>query len=345
MSPTSFLPFPLTLTLSWLHHLEFLLKPSISTAPSQFLPLYKLFLPNSIPLPFFRCCWVTSVMSNFLQPYGSQSPSLLCPWDSPGKNTGVGCHALLHGIFPTQGLNQYLLHLFHWQAVSLPLVPPGKPLLPAAAAAKSLQSCPTLYDPIDGSPPGSPVPGILQARTLAWVDLPKMSPPQGSFPDSSRQSQSQSLCFWSTFFKHLSCTIHICICVFLPHYPVNQVYIWFTTILSRCLQSTKYKQVTGKSLMQRKTMLFPLHFCFLGLQGCWNRDRVLSAQSWDSNSKQWVGGRHLDVWGKEYERERSGERESKKSGGEALQEDSVSQMGSEVREGEAQDPGVAATWG
>ena len=38
----------------------------------------------------------------------------------------------------------------------------------AAAAAESLQSCPTLCDPIDGSPPGSPVPGILQARTLEW---------------------------------------------------------------------------------------------------------------------------------------------------------------------------------
>ena len=37
------------------------------------------------------------------------------------------------------------------------------------AAAKSLQSCPTLCDPIDGSPPGSPIPGILQARTLEWV--------------------------------------------------------------------------------------------------------------------------------------------------------------------------------
>ena len=41
----------------------------------------------------------------------------------------------------------------------------------AAAAAKSLQSCPTLYNPIDGSPPGSPVPGILQARTLEWVAI------------------------------------------------------------------------------------------------------------------------------------------------------------------------------
>ena len=46
----------------------------------------------------------------------------------------------------------------------------GKPMyMYAAAAAKSLQSCPTLWDPIDGSPTGSPVPEILQARTLEWV--------------------------------------------------------------------------------------------------------------------------------------------------------------------------------
>ena len=44
-------------------------------------------------------------------------------------------------------------------------------LLATSAAAKSLQSCPTLCDPIDGSPPGSPVPGILQARTLEWVAI------------------------------------------------------------------------------------------------------------------------------------------------------------------------------
>ena len=42
----------------------------------------------------------------------------------------------------------------------------------AAAAAKSLQSCPTLCDPIDRSPPGSPLPGILQARILEWVAMP-----------------------------------------------------------------------------------------------------------------------------------------------------------------------------
>ena len=48
--------------------------------------------------------------------------------DSPAKNTGVGCHALLQGIFPTRGSNPSLLYLLHWQAGSLPLGPPGKPL-------------------------------------------------------------------------------------------------------------------------------------------------------------------------------------------------------------------------
>ena len=44
-------------------------------------------------------------------------------------------------------------------------------LAAAAAAAKLLQSCPTLWNPIDGSPPGSAIPGILQARTLEWVSI------------------------------------------------------------------------------------------------------------------------------------------------------------------------------
>ena len=66
----------------------------------------------------------------------SQTPlsirfSRLCPWNSPGKNTRVGCHALLQGIFSTQGLKSSLLSLLHWQAGSLPLAPPEKlyPLL------------------------------------------------------------------------------------------------------------------------------------------------------------------------------------------------------------------------
>ena len=55
------------------------------------------------------------------------SPWLFCPWNSPGKNTGVGYHALLQGIFLTLALNPNLLHLQHWQAGSLPLVPPERP--------------------------------------------------------------------------------------------------------------------------------------------------------------------------------------------------------------------------
>ena len=101
---------------------------------------------------------------------------------SPGKNTGVVCYALLQGIFLTQGLNLsllWLLHcrwiLYHWATREDPcglrfyLFSSNNPPWYTAATAKSLQSCPTLCDPIDGSPPGSPVPGILQARTLEWV--------------------------------------------------------------------------------------------------------------------------------------------------------------------------------
>ena len=56
----------------------------------------------------FITCSVASVMSNSVWPYGLQPAMLLRPWDSPGKNTGVGCHALLQGIFMTQGLNKHL---------------------------------------------------------------------------------------------------------------------------------------------------------------------------------------------------------------------------------------------
>ena len=68
----------------------------------------------------------------------------------------------LQGIFPTQGSN---LHLLNWQIIyhGATCIPP------ATAAAKSLQLCPTLCNPIDGSPPGSPLSGILQARTLECI--------------------------------------------------------------------------------------------------------------------------------------------------------------------------------
>ena len=60
-------------------------------------------------------------MSDSVRPYGLYSARLLCPWDSPGKNTGVGCCALPQGVFLTQGSNPCLWRLLHRQADSLPL--------------------------------------------------------------------------------------------------------------------------------------------------------------------------------------------------------------------------------
>ena len=64
-----------------------------------------------------------------------------------------------HSALCRRGINIYYLYFIIHIAAA------------AAAAAKSLQSCPTLCDPIDGRPPGSPVPGILQARTLEWIAI------------------------------------------------------------------------------------------------------------------------------------------------------------------------------
>ena len=64
---------------------------------------------------------VCSVVSDFATPW------LLYPWDFPGKNTGVGCHFLLKGTFPTQRWSLDLLCLLHCRQIFLPLVPPGKP--------------------------------------------------------------------------------------------------------------------------------------------------------------------------------------------------------------------------
>ena len=67
---------------------------------------------------------VTKSCPALLQPTDYKPSSLLCPWDFPGKNTEVGCHFLLQGIFPTQGSNP---HLMHWQADSLPQSHIGSP--------------------------------------------------------------------------------------------------------------------------------------------------------------------------------------------------------------------------
>ena len=77
-------------------------------------------------------------------------------------------------ISSSSAFSQSILNI--WKVTVHVLLKPGLENLSitslvCAAAAKSRQSCPTLCDPIDGSPPGSPVPGILQARTLEWVAI------------------------------------------------------------------------------------------------------------------------------------------------------------------------------
>ena len=73
-------------------------------------------------LRHFSCVWL------FVTLWTIYPARLLCPWESPGKNTRVGFHALLLGIFPTQGSNPHLLPLLHWRTGSWPLAPPGKPM-------------------------------------------------------------------------------------------------------------------------------------------------------------------------------------------------------------------------
>ena len=74
-----------------------------------------------------RCVHSVAQSCLTVQPQGLYPARLLCPWHPPGKNTGVGCHFLLQGLFLTQGSNPHVLHLQHSEVDSLPLVPSGKP--------------------------------------------------------------------------------------------------------------------------------------------------------------------------------------------------------------------------
>ena len=86
------------------------------------------------------CCYVASVVSNSVRPHRWQPTRLPCPWDSPGKNTGVGCHFLLQ-------------------------------CMQVKSESEVAQSCPTPSDPRVCSLPGSSIHGIFQARVLEWVAI------------------------------------------------------------------------------------------------------------------------------------------------------------------------------
>ena len=100
--------------------------------------------------------------------------------DSSCKNTGVGCHALLQGIFPTQGSNSSLLSLLHWQAGSLPLVPPGKsPLCIAVLCSVTSVMSNSLWLPWTVAHRVPLLMGILQARYSSEL----LCPPPGDLPN------------------------------------------------------------------------------------------------------------------------------------------------------------------
>ena len=98
------------------------------------------FLPTVVDIMVCCCYKVASVMSDSVRPHRWQPTRLLRPWDSPGKNSGVGCHFLLQ-------------------------------CMKVKSENEVTHSCPTLCDPMDYSLPGSSVHCIFQARVLEWVAI------------------------------------------------------------------------------------------------------------------------------------------------------------------------------
>ena len=136
-----------------------------------------------------RLSHFSRVRADSVQPHRRQPTRLPRPWDSPGKNTGVGCHFLLQcrKVKSESEVAQSFPTLSEAMDCSLPgSSVPGifqarllEWVVHVFATAKSLQSCPPLCTPIDGSPPGSPVPGIF-SRQEHWSGLPFPSPMQKS---------------------------------------------------------------------------------------------------------------------------------------------------------------------
>ena len=103
------------------------------------------------------CVCNSSLMSDFLWPYGLQLTRFICPWNFPGKSTEADCHFLLQRIFPTQGSNLYLLRLLHWQADCLPL-------------HHGCNGC-TLGTPIEWEAPFNHILGFKSFFSELWVSI------------------------------------------------------------------------------------------------------------------------------------------------------------------------------
>ena len=114
------------------------------------------------------CCLVASVVSSSVRPHRRQPTRLLCPWDSPGKNTGVGCHFLLQ-------------------------------CMKVKSESAVAHLCLTLCDPMDRSPPGCSVHGILQARILEWGAIALISSETSNSGRDVLSSHSQVCACYALF--------------------------------------------------------------------------------------------------------------------------------------------------
>ena len=123
-------------------------------------------------------CWVTSVVSNSVQPHRRQPTRLPCLWDSPGKNIGMGCHFLLQ-------------------------------CMKVKSESEVAQSCLTPSDPMDCSLPGSSVHGLFQARVLEWGAI--------AFSINWSLWKTKSLHFFSPVFGSQSLPSHLSLRAFFSH--------------------------------------------------------------------------------------------------------------------------------
>ena len=121
----------------------------------------------------------------------------------------MGCRVFLQGIFPTQRLNLHLLCLLNWQAGSLPLVPPGKPMC-CAVMCLLAQLCVTLCNPVDHNPPGTSVHGDSPGKNTGGVAMPSSRDPPDSGIKSTLSPALAGRFFTTgaTWEDHVLCTRH-----------------------------------------------------------------------------------------------------------------------------------------
>ena len=183
-----------------------------------------------------------------MRPHRRQPTRLLCPWDSPGKNTGVGCHFLLH-------------------------------CMKVKSESEVAQSWPTLSDPMDWSLPGSSIHGIFQARVLEWgaiafsspwsYVMPTLlvfrahpcSPPKDTlqqlYPFStistSRSTESSHQCTTYCYFSHLKCLLLFSLPPTLPpHFSGPQAWLILMTIVTSIITATGVKEKATVSLSRKE---------------------------------------------------------------------------------------------